>query len=135
MMLSHVSVSVSDLARSQGFYDAPLGYRRLWMSERGAGYGECGTDEPFAIFAVAAGAARSGPGFHLAFTATSRGAVDRFHAEALAAGGTDDGGPGVRPGYGKSYYAAVRPRPRLHQAGGRFSRASERHRVGKGLSE
>ncbi|MEI9982792.1 MAG: hypothetical protein WDN69_06020 [Aliidongia sp.] len=45
-------------------------------------------------------------GFHLAFRAPDRSAVDRFHAEALRLGGTDDGAPGLRPHYGPSYYAA-----------------------------
>jgi hypothetical protein len=47
-----------------------------------------------------------GPGFHLAFAASSRQAVDDFHRAALAAGGFDNGKPGVRPGYGPNYYAA-----------------------------
>jgi len=47
-----------------------------------------------------------GPGFHLAFRAPSRAAVDRFHAAALAAGGASDGAPGPRPDYGPTYYAA-----------------------------
>jgi catechol 2,3-dioxygenase-like lactoylglutathione lyase family enzyme len=47
-----------------------------------------------------------GPGFHLAFNAASPDAVDRFHAPALAAGGTCNGPPGLRPRYSPAYYAA-----------------------------
>jgi catechol 2,3-dioxygenase-like lactoylglutathione lyase family enzyme len=47
-----------------------------------------------------------GPGFHLAFIAPSREAVDAFHAAALAAGAEDCGAPGPRPHYGETYYAA-----------------------------
>ena len=43
---------------------------------------------------------------HLAFTATSRQQVDDFHRAALAAGGRDNGPPGLRPHYHASYYAA-----------------------------
>jgi catechol 2,3-dioxygenase-like lactoylglutathione lyase family enzyme len=56
-----------------------------------------------------------GPGFHLAFDAASRASVDRFHAAALAAGGTDEGGPGPRPHYGATYYAAFVRDPDGHK--------------------
>lgn len=45
-------------------------------------------------------------GVHLAFRATSRAAVDAFHAAGLRLGGRDNGGPGPRPDYGPDYYAA-----------------------------
>jgi catechol 2,3-dioxygenase-like lactoylglutathione lyase family enzyme len=45
-------------------------------------------------------------GFHVAFSAPSREAVDRFHAAALEAGGRDNGAPGPRPEYHASYYGA-----------------------------
>ena len=43
---------------------------------------------------------------HVAFAADTREQVDRFHAAALAAGGTDNGGPGPRPEYSEGYYGA-----------------------------
>lgn len=49
---------------------------------------------------------RPGEGNHLAFRSQTRAEVDAFHAAALAAGGTDNGGPGLRPQYGATYYAA-----------------------------
>ena len=45
-------------------------------------------------------------GVHVAFTAADRKTVDAFHAAALAAGGTDNGGPGVREIYHPHYYGA-----------------------------
>ena len=43
---------------------------------------------------------------HIAFTANDRPTVDAFHAAALANGGTDNGGPGIRERYHENYYAA-----------------------------
>lgn len=45
-------------------------------------------------------------GFHVAFLAGDEAAVRRFHSAALAAGGFDEGGPGLRPHYAADYYAA-----------------------------
>ena len=53
-----------------------------------------------------AGATPPGAGFYLAFNAPSRAAVDAFYVEALRAGGTDNGPPGLRPHYGPTYHAA-----------------------------
>ena len=57
----------------------------------------------------------AGPGFHLAFAAPSQEAVAAFHAGALANGGTDEGGPGLRPHYGATYYAAFVRDPDGHK--------------------
>lgn len=77
----------------------------MWANERGVGYGRAGEGDKLALFAR--GDARApGPGFHLAFNAPSRAAVDAFHAAALAQGGEDAGAPGLRPHYGEKYYAA-----------------------------
>jgi catechol 2,3-dioxygenase-like lactoylglutathione lyase family enzyme len=112
-MLSHLSFGVRDLERSQAFYDAalaPLGYVRLWQTPRGLGYGppHPDGDEKLALFlqAEVSVSLAAGPGFHLALIAPSSEAVDRFHAAAIAHGGRDDGAPGLRPHYGKRYYAA-----------------------------
>lgn len=107
-MLHHVSLGVADLARAASFYDAALtslGYRRVFEDETAVGYGiEDGKDKFCLKLKPAARA--PGPGFHLAFAAPSRAAVDQFHRNALSAGGTDNGIPGLRPGYGRNYYAA-----------------------------
>lgn len=107
-MLGHLSFGVADLARAAVFYDAvlgALGYRRVWTSKNGVGYGlEEGKDK-LALF-PRPDATAPGPGFHLAFDAPSRDAVDQFHAAAIAASGVCDGPPGPRTHYGAAYYAA-----------------------------
>ncbi len=110
-MLDHLSIGVQDVTRAAVFYDAvlaTLGHVRLFENPRAVCYGPrgfAGREPPFAI--LAAGADESVPArFHLAFAATSRDEVDRFHAAALAAGGTDDGPPGIRAHYHPGYYAA-----------------------------
>jgi catechol 2,3-dioxygenase-like lactoylglutathione lyase family enzyme len=112
-MLGHISLGVSDLDRARAFYDAalaPLGFVRLWRTDDGIGYGPPNPEgnEKLALFAKPGAGVRlaAGPGFHLALTAPSTAAVDEFHAAALAAGGRDDGGAGLRPHYGRAYYAA-----------------------------
>jgi len=108
-MLSHLSFGVEDLARAAAFYDrvlAPLGYGRVWASATGVGFGPPGENDKLALFPRPGDAAPPGPGFHLALSAPSRAAVDAFHAAAMAAGGRDEGGPGLRLHYGAAYYAA-----------------------------
>jgi catechol 2,3-dioxygenase-like lactoylglutathione lyase family enzyme len=109
-VFDHVSVGVHDLERAALFYDAclaPLGHVRLWQNARSVGYGPEGyqAEAPFAIVASRADAKAPGRGFHIAFVAPSRQAVDRFFAEALSRGGVDEGAPGVRENYDPGYYA------------------------------
>lgn len=107
-MLGHLSFGVRDLERTTRFYDAimaPLGYVRVWTSDRGIGFGEGHGDERLTLF-LKSDAAAPGAGFHLAFDAPSPAAVDAFHAAAMQSGGKDAGPPGPRPHYGDSYYAA-----------------------------
>jgi catechol 2,3-dioxygenase-like lactoylglutathione lyase family enzyme len=113
-MLHHLSFGVSDIERSACFYDAvlaTLGYVRVWQvvhenTCQAIGYGIAGADDQFAIKLRGPATLAPGPGFHLAFAAPDRTAVDRFHGEALRTGGQDNGAPGLRPGYGPDYYAA-----------------------------
>ena len=104
-MLDHVTIGVSDTERSKAFYDQalrPLGIARLYAEgENFAGYGV----PPKAFFWIGL---RETPqtGAHIAFTAPDRATVDRFHQEALAAGGRDNGQPGIRPHYHANYYGA-----------------------------
>ena len=118
-MLGHISFGVRDLERSQRFYDAvlsALGYVRLFTSDRIAGYGAPGsTDERFAVMQQPEAGPPPGPGFHLAFGAPSRAAVDAFHAAAIRFGGADEGAPGLRPQYGPNYYAAFVRDPDGHK--------------------
>jgi catechol 2,3-dioxygenase-like lactoylglutathione lyase family enzyme len=118
-VFDHVSVGVGDLEQAALFYDAclaPLGYVRLCQNARSVGYGPAGyqAEAPFAI--VASGPdAKPGRGFHLAFVAPSREAVDRFYAEALRKGGIDEGPPGIRENYDPGYYAAFVRAPDGHR--------------------
>lgn len=121
-MLSHISLGVRDLARSIAFYDAalaPLGVSRLWTTAEGAGYGITNPagNEQLALFEQGPSAVSlaAGPGFHLALTAPSRDAVDKFHGAALHEGGRDNGGPGLRRNYGPTYYAAFVSDPDGHR--------------------
>lgn len=106
-MIDHIAFDVTDIARSRAFYEAalaPLGYRVL-TEERDGG----ATVVLFGIEApefVIADKDRPGEANHIAFRADTRAEVDAFHAAALAAGGRDNGRPGVRENYGPTYYAA-----------------------------
>ena len=104
-MLDHVTIGVTDFTRSASFYDAaltPLGIVRLFGDGTSfAGYGE--TKRPYFWIAVRA---RVETGTHVAFAAPDRATVDAFHRAALAAGGADNGLPGLRPHYHPDYYGA-----------------------------
>jgi catechol 2,3-dioxygenase-like lactoylglutathione lyase family enzyme len=107
-MLHHLSFAVSNLERAAKFYDAvlgALGYGRAWTAANAVGYGRDAGEDKFAIKAAALVKAPS-PGFHAAFAAPSRGAVDEFYRKALEHGGSGNGAPGLRPHYGADYYAA-----------------------------
>jgi catechol 2,3-dioxygenase-like lactoylglutathione lyase family enzyme len=108
-MLDHISLGVRDLARAGAFYEvalAPLGYVKLFGNARGIGFGLPGAkDEAFAVLAIGEDAKPSA-GFHVAFAAKTREAVDAFHGAVIEAGGADEGAPGLRPHYGETYYAA-----------------------------
>jgi len=110
-MIDHVSLVVSDLARSKAFYRqalVPTGHARLVElpparpgQSPSAGFcHEDGSD-----LWISQGVA-SGPPVHLAFRVATRAAVDAFHRAALAAGGRDNGAPGPRPQYHPNYYGA-----------------------------
>jgi catechol 2,3-dioxygenase-like lactoylglutathione lyase family enzyme len=104
-MLDHVTIGTSDLARAREFYDRalkPLGIDRLYAEGQIAfGYGAAKK----AFFWISARDAVM-TGVHVAFAAPDRTTVDAFHAAALAAGGRDNGAPGLRPHYHRHYYGA-----------------------------
>jgi catechol 2,3-dioxygenase-like lactoylglutathione lyase family enzyme len=108
-VLGHISLGVTDLARSAAFYDAALGalgYVRVFGSDRAVGYGVPGADaDRLLLIAQPAPVRPPSSGFHLAFAAPNREAVDGFHRAALQNGGADEGAPGLRPQYGADYYA------------------------------
>jgi catechol 2,3-dioxygenase-like lactoylglutathione lyase family enzyme len=119
-LFDHISLGVSSLERSAAFYDAVLaafGYVRLFENLRSVCYGPPGFkgEAPFAIINWGEDAKAPGPGFHLAFAAVSRDAVDQFHRSALQAGGIDEGPPGIRENYDPGYYAAFIRDPDGHR--------------------
>jgi catechol 2,3-dioxygenase-like lactoylglutathione lyase family enzyme len=111
-MLDHVGFAVADAARSRAFYEqalAPLGIALIMSvtpEQTQSGGTAHGFGTPGNPFFWVGDNERVGEGTHVAFTVGTRAAVEAFHAAALAAGGRDNGGPGLRPIYGPNYYAA-----------------------------
>jgi catechol 2,3-dioxygenase-like lactoylglutathione lyase family enzyme len=109
-MLDHVGFSVSDYERAKAFYRqalAPLGYE-LVMEVR-----QSDSDLPAAGFGIGnkpdfwiGGEGGLNRPLHVALTAQDRASVDAFYRAAIAAGGKDNGSPGLRPHYHPNYYAA-----------------------------
>ena len=108
VMLDHVSIGVSDIDAAKRFYDAtlqPLGYRCLMPSDSALGYG--GESAMFWLLAANSPVpANANSGLHFCFVAPTRKSVEDFHKSALAAGGRDNGAPGLRDEYGPNYFAA-----------------------------
>ena len=111
-MLDHVGFAVADAERSKRFYEAalaPLGITLIMsvtpeQTESGGtahGFGSDG--KPYFWFGDNE---RVGEGSHVAFAVATRAEVDAFYQAALAAGGRDNGAPGLRPHYHPNYYAA-----------------------------
>jgi catechol 2,3-dioxygenase-like lactoylglutathione lyase family enzyme len=104
-MIDHVGLNVSDLAASKAFYAEtlePLGYR-IWVE--GEEHVAFGIQEEIPDFWIWRRDEPSSP-THVSFRARDHETVDAFHASGLAAGGTDNGPPGVRPHYHDQYYGA-----------------------------
>lgn len=117
-MIDHVSLGVADLARARAFYDAallPLGYERSFDLDDASGYGRPGIHHQALPFWIGLDPAVPPWSGHLCFAAPSRAAVDAFYRAALAAGGTDNGPPGLRPQYHATYYAAFVVDPDRHR--------------------
>jgi catechol 2,3-dioxygenase-like lactoylglutathione lyase family enzyme len=114
-MLDHIGFVVKDLAASRAFYTAclkPLGagpQMEVGLAETSGTYEGIGFGKPgkpsFWLSSTHGGAPLSGR-LHVAFVAASRAEVDAFYAEAMAAGGIDNGPPGLRPHYHPNYYGA-----------------------------
>ncbi|MFA6115017.1 MAG: VOC family protein [Sphingomonas sp.] len=108
-MLDHIGLAVTDFARSRAFYEAalaPLGITVLEVIDENEAGGTAvmmGDSEPFFVFADNE---QPGEGTHVAFRASSRAQVDGFYEAAMAAGGKDNGAPGIRAQYHPNYYAA-----------------------------
>lgn len=110
-MIDHLGFSVSNYERAKAFYTqalAPLGYSLIMEvtpeqtgNAAAAGFGANGKPD-FWI----GDEGKSNKPFHIAILAKDRAAVDAFYKAALAAGGHDNGAPGLRPHYHENYYGA-----------------------------
>ncbi len=112
-ILDHLGINVSDHARARAFYDqalAPLGITPAMNYGLATGYGR----GPKPDFWISEGKTRTQTDeqvrvittVHVCFAARSRAEVDAFYEAALAAGGRDNGKPGVRSEYHDNYYGA-----------------------------
>jgi len=105
-MFDHVKFGVSDFAASKAFFLKalePLGV--VLVSEGSPTYGvELSTDDKSSLCLCQT--EEKPAHLHLAFVAGNRRQVEAFHRAALAAGGKDNGAPGLRPHYHANYYAA-----------------------------
>jgi catechol 2,3-dioxygenase-like lactoylglutathione lyase family enzyme len=104
-MIDHVQLTVKSFEKSKQFYVRALealGYGAEFDDPKSkmAGFGT----KTHTLLWISEGSPVGR--IHLAFRTKDRGAVKKFHAAALAAGGTDNGPPGLRPDYTPTYYAA-----------------------------
>ena len=109
-MIDHMGISTANYAQARPFYDAVFaalggGMRHQVPLEFTGGKHIMGFGRDAANFWLNE-AATASEAQHVAFSARSRAEVEAFHAAALAAGGRDNGGPGLRPQYHADYYAA-----------------------------
>lgn len=114
-MIHHISIGVSDILTSGAFYDAvlkPLGYIRAFedlcpgQKHQAIGYGSEIDEDKFTIKERFSTELSPGPGFHLAFSAPNREAVDEWHRQGIALGATNQGEPKIWLDFGPNYYAA-----------------------------
>lgn len=115
-MIDHLTIKVSDLAKSHAFYTPVLATLEMKENLGSADEGYYGFGEDDAPeFEIAGGrvflAQREQnetppPAFHIAFRAPSKEVVHAFYEAAIAAGAHDNGPPGPRPHYTENYYAA-----------------------------
>lgn len=112
-MFSHITVGAADIERAGRFYDpvlATLGLARVKTLKIAIAYGPqgfAGIEPPFWVLRpYDRKPQHPGNGNMVAFNATTRAEVHAFHAAALAAGGSDEGTPGLRPHFHPSFYGA-----------------------------
>jgi catechol 2,3-dioxygenase-like lactoylglutathione lyase family enzyme len=108
-MFSHVTLGSNDLENARRFYApvmAALGLTEPFQAPNLIVYGDLAGPKLFIVPPFDGCAATTGNGTHVALLATSRAAVDAFHAAALANGGSDEGIPGLRQHYHPNYYGA-----------------------------
>ncbi|KAK1759872.1 Glyoxalase/bleomycin resistance protein/ dioxygenase [Echria macrotheca] len=113
MTISHtgIKVPVADIKKVLDWYDAalaPLTYKKVMTFAEGMANGYAEEATPYAAdwWVNAAGEGQTPVASHHAFGVKDRATVDAFYKAAIAAGGTDNGAPGVRADYTPDYYAA-----------------------------
>jgi hypothetical protein len=109
VILSHLTHGANDLERARVFCDAVLAELRITPGKSGPGFAGWGSPHAAGFFIstpLDAKPATIGNGVSVSCLAPTREAVERFWCAALAAGGGDEGKPGLRPQYHPSYYAA-----------------------------
>jgi len=104
MILDHIGYNVRDFAVSKAFYVQALAPLGIVILVQGEGWAMMGRDGKPQFWFGGLGTPQTG--VHLAFAAADREQVRRFHAAALAAGGKDNGGAGLRSQYHPNYYGA-----------------------------
>ncbi|MCR9277028.1 MAG: VOC family protein [Pseudomonadaceae bacterium] len=105
-MLDHVTIAVRDLQGSKRFFERafqPLGYRVAFGEEGVFWAFDVGEGTLFEI--REAGENETVTRCHVAFRVGKEQQVRAFHDAAIAAGGTDNGGAGLRPNYSEHYFA------------------------------
>lgn len=105
-MIDHLTLKVTDLQRSKQFYLAllqPLGYRLSFDNDFVASFATATSTDPGGDFWLSQGTPTYN---HVAFNAANHAMVVAFHQAGIAAGGQDNGQPGLRPQYHAGYYAA-----------------------------
>jgi catechol 2,3-dioxygenase-like lactoylglutathione lyase family enzyme len=109
-MFSHVTIGSNDLPKAKGFYDSllkPLGLVRRADYPEAVGYGKPdGRAQVWILRPLDKQAASAGNGITIGLESADRATVDAAYKAAMAAGGKDEGGPGLRPHYHANYYAA-----------------------------
>ena len=104
MVFDHIGFNVTDFTRAKEFFVHALKPLGMGITKEGEGWAMVGRPGEgnfwFGSFGVSPGP------IHVAFAAKSREEVRQFHAAAIAAGGKDNGAPGLRPHYHSNYYGA-----------------------------
>jgi catechol 2,3-dioxygenase-like lactoylglutathione lyase family enzyme len=104
MVFDHIGYNVADFAKTKAFLVAALKPLGIGVTKDGEGWAMIGRAGEGQLWFGSFGAPASP--IHVAFAASSREQVRQFHAAALAAGGRDNGAPGIRANYHPHYYGA-----------------------------